>query len=145
MKRWKPIGLDAVLLSALLAVSALATAAVPTAAPGPESAQINGGPASPNRDVFAVEFTAIDGDNISPRDVLWLEPGTYRITVRVDEEFTVSPAWQINRPQTQDDYVSFDLTLEAGQRYDIRGQYNRNNRNQPYNIIVDRVEPLTTP
>jgi len=145
MKGSTLIRLHAILLSALLAVSGLTAAAVPTADPGPDSAQINGRPGSPNRDVFAVEFTAIDGDNISPRDVLWLEPGTYQITVRVDEEFTVSPAWQINRPQTQDDYVSFELNLEAGKRYDIRGQYNRNSRNRPYDIIVDRVEPLTTP
>ncbi|OAB61026.1 hypothetical protein AY599_24565 [Leptolyngbya valderiana BDU 20041] len=145
MKRWTPSTLASALLPALLALSSLGLAAVPTADPGPDSAQINGSPGSPNRDVFAVEFTAIDGDNISPRDVLWLEPGSYEITVRVDEAFTVSPAWHIRRPQTQDDYVSFELTLEAGKRYDIRGQYNRNNRNRPYNIIVDRVETLATP
>ncbi|MEN1726795.1 MAG: hypothetical protein AAGJ52_00020 [Pseudomonadota bacterium] len=130
---------------AVLAASAPAMLmAAPTATPGPESAQINGGPGSPNRDVFAVEITAIDGDNISPREVMWLEPGTYEIKVRVDERFTISPEWQIRRPQTQDDFVTFELTLEAGKRYDIRGQYNRNNRNRPYDIIVDRVVDLST-
>jgi len=109
------------------------------AKPGAQSAQINGGPGSPNRDVFAIEFTAIDGDEIFPRDILWLEPGAYEITARVDQAYTDSPPRVFHNPPTQDEYVTFQLDLEAGKFYNIRGQYNRNNRQRPYDIIVDRV------
>ncbi|MBB6087538.1 hypothetical protein [Wenzhouxiangella marina] len=112
----------------------------PITQPGPDAAQINGGPESPGRDLFEVEFTAIDGDNISPRQLLWLEPGRYVITVRVDARYTTAPDWQIRQPNRDDDYVSFEIELEAGKRYDIRGRYNRNDRRHPYDVIVDRIE-----
>ena len=103
----------------------------------PGKAMLVGSPGYPNRDLFAVEFSAIDGRNIPPRDVLWLEPGRHVITIRVPERFTESV---INRhPHTWTDYVDIELELEAGKIYDIRGHYNRSDRDRPYDIVVDRV------
>lgn len=102
-----------------------------------EKAMLVGSPGYPNRDLFAVEFFAVDGKNISPRDVIWLEPGTHVITVRVPERFTESVINQ--RRQKWTDYVDIELELEAGKIYDIRGRYNRTDRDNPYDLVVDRV------
>lgn len=125
----------------LIALISLATTswAIETLNPGPNAAQINGAPGSPGRDIFAVRFTEINGDAIAPREVLWLAPGTYQIEVLIDERFTTAPRRVNRHPNRSDDYVTFELELEAGKRYDIRGRYNRNDRDNPYDVIVDRV------
>ncbi|GEM_PF-3845714 len=86
-------------------------------------------------DQFNVEFTAIDGRNIAPRDYLALDPGTYRLTARVPATFTSD---QLYRPgNLDDDFVQFDIQLSAGDRFDIYGQWNRNNRAQPYELRIE--------
>jgi len=134
------LSLATALAAALLIALSPTLQAGPITQPGPDSAQINGAPETPGRDLFELEFIAIDGDNISPRDLLWLEPGTYELTVRVDKRYTTAPDWQIRQPNRDDDFVTFSIDLEAGKRYDIRGRYNRNDRRNPYDVIVDRVE-----
>lgn len=103
-------------------------------------AMLSGTPGYANRDLFAVEFFAIDGRNISPRDILWVEPGVRVITVRVPERFTESLINQ--RRQKWPDYVDIELELEAEHAYEIRGRYNRTDRDEPYEIVVDRVQDL---
>ena len=58
------------LTMSLMAQSALA--ASPMTNPGPGAGQIVGSPAAPSRDLYPVEIVAIDGENIIPRNVLWL-------------------------------------------------------------------------
>jgi len=125
----------------LITLISLATTsrAIETLNPGPNAAQINGAPGSPGRDIFAVRFTEINGDTIAPREVLWLAPGVYQIEVLIDERFTTAPRRFNRQPNRSDDYVTFELELEAGKRYDIRGRFNRNDRANPYDVIVDRV------
>lgn len=130
--------LNVICLIALISLS-MSSWAVETVNPGPNAAQINGAPGSPGRDIFEVRFTEINGDTIAPRDVLWLAPGTYRIEVLIDERFTSAPRRVYRQPNRSDDYVTFELELEAGKRYDIRGRYNRNDRDNPYDVIVDRI------
>ena len=104
-------------------------------------AMLSGRPGFPARDLFAVEFFAIDGRNISPRDILWIEPGTHTITVRVPERFTESLINQ--RREKWPDYVDIELELEPDHAYEIRGRYNRTDRENPYDIVVDRVEDFS--
>ncbi len=103
-------------------------------------AMLSGTPGYANRDLFAVEFFAIDGRNISPRDILWVEPGVRVITVRVPERFTESLINQ--RRQKWPDYIDIELELEPEHAYEIRGRYNRTDRDTPYEIVVDRVQDL---
>lgn len=123
--------------SAMLLIALLMLGGRGMAADDAEQAMLVGSPGYPNRDLFAVEFFAVDGKNISPRDVLWLDPGTHVITVRVPERFTESIINQ--RRQKWTDYVDIELELEAGKIYDIRGRYNRSDRDNPYDLVVDRV------
>lgn len=100
-------------------------------------AMLVGSPAFPARDLFELQFSAINGRNIPQRDVVWVEPGTHRITVRVPRRFTES---QINRRrQTWNEFAEIELELEAGKIYELRGRYNRTNRNHPYDIVIDSI------
>ncbi|MDX1626750.1 MAG: hypothetical protein R3323_09575 [Wenzhouxiangellaceae bacterium] len=120
------------------AVVALAAASTGTAEEEAGKAHVSGGPGYPANDLFAVEFAEIDGRNIPDREDLWLEPGTYRLTVIVPERFTESKINQSQRFDTTD-YVDFDLTVEAGKRYEIRGRWNRLDRDDPYDIVIHDV------
>lgn len=100
-------------------------------------AMLVGSPEYPARDLFAVEFFAVDGENISPREIIWLDPGRHVITVRVPQQFTESLINQ--RRRKWDEYADIELDLEAGKIYEIRGRYNRTDRNNPYDLVVDSV------
>ncbi len=104
-------------------------------------AMLSGRPGIPNRDLFPVRFFAIDGRNISPRDILWVEPGLRTITVVIPERFTESLINQ--RREKWPDYVDIELDLEPEHAYEIRGRYNRTDRDNPYDIVVDRVQDLS--
>lgn len=112
---------------------------VKTVAPGPGAAQIVGSPEFPNRDLFAVTFIEINGQNISPRDVIWLEPGAYRIRVRIDADHTRPPQIRFF-PKDEPGYNVIELELEAGKIYHIRGRYHRDDPDQRYSVILHRVD-----
>lgn len=128
----------------LLAVAGCATVEPPaegerqSASQREGKAMLSGRPAIPNRDLFAVRFIAIDGRNISPRDILWAEPGLRTITVEVPRQFTESLINQ--KRETWPDFVDIELDLKARHAYEIRGRYNRTDRDNPYDIVVDRVQ-----
>jgi hypothetical protein len=124
------------LVIALLGLGAVAFAEDPQG-----QAMLVGSPGSPARDLFAIEFTAVDGRNIPARDVLWVDSGTRLITVRVPARFT-EPQVQQQR-QKWDDYVDIELELEAGKVYELRGRYNRTDRVRPYDIVIDSVRKTT--
>lgn len=127
-----------VLLAGLLPLAAQADR-VKTVKPGPEAAQIVGSPGFPTRDLFAVTFVEINGQNISPRDVMWLEPGTYRITVLIEARQTRPPQIR-RRSDDEPGYNVIELELEAGKTYHIRGRYHRDNPEQAYSVILHRVD-----
>lgn len=111
------------------------------AAPREGRAMLSGRPGIPNRDLFPVRFFAIDGRNISPRDILWVEPGLRTITVQIPERFTES---LINQQREKwPDYVDIELELKPQHAYEIRGRYNRTDRENPYDIVVDRVQDFS--
>lgn len=114
---------------------------IPTVNPGPEAAQITGSPGRANLDVFPVKFAAVNGRNISPRDVMWLEPGTYTLTVLIRADFTRAPALRFRSLRSRaDQHTTIELELEAGKNYHIRARYNRDNRENPYSVILYRVD-----
>lgn len=135
--------LTAIALSALLALAAPFSAQaddVPTTTPGPHAAQITGSPPLRNQDIFEVRFVQINGNNIVPREFMWLEPGTYRIRVVIDAEHTRPPQRRFGPPREGLEHNVIELELEAGKTYHIRGRYNRDNREQPYSVILHKVE-----
>lgn len=99
---------------------------------------LSGTPGFRNRDLFELEFVAIDGRNIPPRSILWVEPGRRTVTVRVPERFTESLINQ--RRQKWPEWVDIELDLLADHGYELRGRFNRTDRNNPYDIVVDRVQ-----
>ncbi len=109
----------------------------PFVSPGPDSARVNGGPGVEARDMHAVEFIAIDGHNISPRQTMWLEPGEYELTVRI----MATSARHTLMPRTRDreGYNRIKVELEAGKRYEIRGYFDRSDRRSPYSVVLYNV------
>lgn len=129
-------------LSALIALAATMPAladSLPTTKPGPDAAHITGAPGLRNQDIFEVRFVELNGTNIQPRENLWLEPGSYRIRVLIVADHTRPPMQRLGR-QDEPDYNVIELELEAGKTYHIRGRYNRDNPDQPYSVILHKVE-----
>lgn len=131
--------------SLFLVVFTLSGATVPAFAEDGEpanersgKAMLSGTPGFRNRDLFEVEFVAIDGRNISPREILWVEPGRRTVTVRVPERFTESLINQ--RRQKWPQWVDLELDLLPDHGYEIRGRFNRTDRANPYDIVIDRVQ-----
>ena len=121
-----------------------ATASLPTTQPGPDAAHVSGVPGNSIKDIMEVRVVAIDGRNISPRAHLWLEPGTYELTVLIDVDSTQSthPGAAIRRNLPQDpSHNKIEVALEAGFTYEIRALYHRDNRENPYTVVVHEVKP----
>lgn len=130
----------AALLLAVLLPAAASAERVRTVWPGPDAAQIVGSPGWPNRDIFAVRFIEINGQNIPQREVMWLKPGTYQIKVAIIANHT-RPPMSFN-PQDRG-HNAIELELEAGKTYQIRARFNRANPEVPYSVIVHQVEDRT--
>ena len=124
----------------LVAPMSARAAGVPTTHPGPHAAQITGSPALRNQDIFEVRFVEINGNNIVPREFLWLEPGTYRIRVTILAQHTRPPQRQVGPPREDPEHNIIELELEAGKTYHVRGRFNRGNPDQPYSVILHKVE-----
>jgi len=139
MNRRYLAGLVCALLAMTLPLAAPAEG-VPTTRPGPDAAQISGSPAKRNQDLFAVRFVEINGNNISPREFLWLEPGTYRIRAVILAAHTRPPQRSVGPRREDPEQYVIELELEAGKTYQIRGRYNRDNPDQPYSVILYKVE-----
>lgn len=133
----------AVALSAVLALVAPLSAeasTLPTTKPGPDAAQITGSPGLRNQDIFEVRFVELNGTNISPRRTLWLEPGSYRIRVLIVADHTRPPMQRLGPRPDAPDHNVIELELEAGKTYHIRGRFNRDNPDEPYSVILHKVE-----
>lgn len=135
----KPVFLLSLLLASLLPLSAVAER-LPTTSPGPEAAQITGSPGYSGRDLFEVNFLAINGREILPRQVMWLEPGTYQITVQIIAVNVMLPQrrWRTREP----DHNIIELELEAGKSYRILGRYNRDEPDRSFSVILYSVDEM---
>ena len=135
--------LTAIVLAAMLALVAPLSAGagnVPTTTPGPHAAHITGSPPLRNQDIFEVRFIEINGNNIPPREFMWLEPGTYRIRVAIVASHLRPPQRRLGPPREDPEHNVIELELEAGKTYHIRGRYNRDNPDVPFSVILHKVE-----
>ncbi|QOC21675.1 hypothetical protein IC757_11560 [Wenzhouxiangella sp. AB-CW3] len=104
--------------------------------PGADAAMIHGG-SGEARDIYAIEFIAIDGQRIEPRDALWLEPGEYELEVRISGR--PLPRTLTLRSRGEDGFNRITVELEAGKRYDIRAHHDRHDTRRPYTVILHNV------
>lgn len=118
----------------LLALSHLAIAANGEDATG----RVVSGPPNWAQDLYAAPITAINGEQILPRSMLTLEPGDYVLTARVAAQYTEREIGQDRFPRPED--VDFSITVEPGQDYSVRVQWNRQNLETPYELIVQPYE-----
>ncbi|TVS13969.1 MAG: hypothetical protein EA419_00555 [Wenzhouxiangella sp.] len=138
---------SAVLLSLALPLSA---SGLPTTSPGENAAKISGIPGQFDQDLHPVRFVEIDGRNIQPREVLWLEPGRYELRVLIETRRGFMPAaappgirrnWERAGPAARREATTIEVEVEAGKTYQIRARYNREERRGiPYSTVLWRVE-----
>jgi hypothetical protein len=129
-----------VLAAAAVLVAVPALADRPFAGAGEPSGQIVGSPARPAGDIYPVRFVGIDGENIVPREVFWLKPGKYTLTVT---PIITDPGGLTTRrphPRQKEGMNKIDLVVEAGKTYYIGARYDNKNRRAPYSTVVYRIE-----
>jgi len=135
-----------VLLAAFVASAAVSSAQaldpddeLPFAKPGPDSAMIVGALGRPAQYIYPVEFIEIDGKNIFPREVVWLEPGEYELTVRAF--ITNAPGLRSGtRFRESEGHNRITVVVEAGKEYSIGVKYDNSEPTRPFNTVLYRVE-----
>lgn len=144
-------GLHSSIRTALAAVLAVAgswaftapvLADLPLTQPGPDAAQLVGRPGKPGSDLYRVQFIAIDGRTIvGDREILWVEPGKYEITVRAIIKRPGGLSFKQPNYRPEDDYNKIELVVEAGKDYHILAKYDRSERSRVnYNTVLYKVE-----
>jgi len=112
---------------------------LPFAKPGEDSAMIVGALGRPAQYIYPVEFIEIDGKNIYPREVMWLEPGEYELTVRA---FITNPPGLRSgtRFRESEGHNRITVVVEAGKEYSIGVKYDNSDPMRPFNTVLYRVE-----
>ncbi len=112
---------------------------LPFAKPGKDSAMIVGALGRPAQYIYPVEFIEIDGKNIHPREVMWLEPGEYELTVRA---FITNPPGLRSgtRFRESEGHNVITVVVEAGKEYSIGVKYDNSEPTRPFNTVLYRVE-----
>jgi hypothetical protein len=130
------------LIALMLALSfPVAAASLPTTNPGPHAAKISGVQGQTLQDRFGVRFVGIDGRNIQPREVMWLEPGRYELTVLIDAAYFRPPVAGVRRSRQQSGANTIEVEVEAGKTYEIRGFLNREAPDEnALSVILWKVE-----
>lgn len=138
MKQRKFTLMLAGLLIALTALPALAD--LPFTQPGPESGTVVGTPGSPANDIYPVWVVAIDGQNISPREVIWVEPGKYEFTIMTVVTNPPGLHAMRGRVRLKDGINKIEVVVEAGKAYYLGAHYDGRDPRAPYTTVVYRVE-----
>lgn len=109
--------------------------------PGPDAGMVSGWNGLPAQDIHPVTFIELDGRNINARDVIWLKPGKYELTVRsnVRSRFGLGIPRR-GRVHEEKDHNRIELVVEPGKAYYIGMKHNRQDRRSPYNAVLYRVE-----
>lgn len=138
MRTYQLIQVLAGLLIAMAAFPALADS--PFAQPGAESGMVAGTPGRPAQDIYPVRVVEIDGNNIIPREVMWLKPGKYTFTVSAE----ITNPRGLNAPRgrvrVEEGINEIEVVVEAGKAYYIGAHYDGKDRSKPYTLVVYRVE-----
>lgn len=140
--------LPTLILAAFMAMAATAAATspahaqddeLPFAKPGEDSAMIVGALGRPAQYIYPVEFIEIDGKNIHPREVMWLEPGEYELTVRA---FITNPPGLRSgtRFRESEGHNRITVVVEAGKEYSIGVKYDNSAPTRPFNTVLYRIE-----
>lgn len=131
-------------VATVVAIGAIAAAqaqddALPFAKPGKDSAMIVGALGRPAQYIYPVEFIEIDGKNIHPREVMWLEPGEYELAVRA---FITNPPGLRSgtRFRESEGHNRITVVVEAGKEYSIGVKYDNSEPTRPFNTVLYRVE-----
>ena len=112
---------------------------LPFAKPGPDSAMIVGAVGRRANYIYPVDFIEIDGQNIHPREVMWLEPGEYELTVRAF--VTDPPGLRRNtRIRGSEGHNRITVVVEAGKEYSIGAKYDSSTPMRPFNTVLYKVE-----
>ncbi|MGK7294911.1 MAG: hypothetical protein ACNS61_03665 [Candidatus Wenzhouxiangella sp. M2_3B_020] len=130
---------------ALVAIFTLGTASAQDNEPLPfadsdeESGMVVGTVGQPAQYIYPVEFIEIDDRNIHPREVMWLTPGEYELTVR---GFVKNPPGLRSAGKFRQDegYNTITLVVEAGKKYSVGMKYDTSEPMSPYHTVVYRVE-----
>jgi hypothetical protein len=61
----------------------------------------------------------------------------YTLTARIPAEYTEAKVGQSKRKWTED--VDFELTLEEGRVYRVRGKWNRGDLETPYELVIEEA------
>ena len=135
----------AMLLALMLSVFVVDLHASPLAEPGDDAAQIIGSPGYPIKNLYRVGFVEIDGENlVGARDMMWLEPGRYTLTVDMFIENPPGGRHTLMRSNLRDTsgYNKIEVVVEAGKRYHVLAKYDRERKGVPFRTVLHQVESM---
>jgi hypothetical protein len=138
MKRYIATLLPTLLLLTL-AAPLMAFERIPSTNPGAHAARLVGQPGDPSKDIFEVRFLAVNGINIpgGGREVLWLEPGRYEITVAGTARDPMARRFTRGRSDPGSNII--EVVVEANKSYHIGMKYDRSVKRSPYSTVVHRI------
>lgn len=117
----------------------MAAGFVDLARPGPDSATITGIPGAPTQNLYPVRFVAVDDQQINgPREVIWLEPGKYTLTVSA--VVTNRPGTRYrSRADQRDDENKIEIEVEAGKHYEVYSLSENGPNGYTFRPVVHKV------
>lgn len=133
------------LLAILLVLPAQASNRLPTVQPGPDAGRVTGELFVSSGDLSPVRITAIDGRNlVAPRNVIWLPPGKYTLTVLglIDPRHSdprPGGAQRSSSRRATPERSEIEVVVEAGKSYFLAMRSDRQNRDDPYSVVLHRV------
>jgi len=110
----------------------------PFANPGPDAGVVTGQIGLRSQFIYPVEFVEIDGRLINSRNILWLKPGRYDLTVR---GFVSNPPGIQRRvgPDRNQRNSTITVVVEAGKEYSIGLKRLDRNAGDRYSTVLFKV------
>ena len=89
--------------------------------------------------IYPVEFTHINGRAVTRRDIMWLKPGKYELTVR---GFVTNPPGlrSATRRARGDGMNTITVVVEAGKQYSIGLKRQPRDARAPYVTVLYKVD-----
>jgi hypothetical protein len=110
----------------------------PFADPGDNAGVVTGQVGQRSQFIYPVEFIEIDGRLIAARDILWLKPGKYELTVR---GFVTNPPGlqRQSRSRRDDGNNRITVVVEAGKEYAIGLKRTDRSTEERYTTVLYKV------
>jgi len=130
---------SAMLLSAPLALAQGDEIRDPYARGGDPAGVVTGQVGKRAEYIYPVEFTHIDGRSVTPRDIIWLKPGRFELTVRgfVDNPPGLRSATRRARGEGMN---KITVVVEAGKEYSIGLKRQPRDAEAPYVTVLYKVD-----